>query len=100
MEKTSNNSWSVCLEEKLLKKIYQVRWRAVAVLVQLSKKSETVLPHYIIQEEQQLILRLQLAVVLLVKLKILIQRKMEVVVVVVVVLTAKRQMMKSNLENS
>src|SRR5215207_3136550 len=92
MKITSNNLCSAYLKERLLKKIYQMHWTAIPILVLLSKKSETVLPLYIIQEEQ-LVLQLQLAAVLLTKPMILVHLKMKKIVAP----TAKRQIMKSNL---
>src|SRR5918994_4809412 len=64
MEITSNNSWSVSLEGRLLKRIYQTCWTEAAGQLQLSKKFEIALIPYIILEAPRVQqLRQHLAVV-------------------------------------
>src|SRR5918992_2168696 len=92
MEETSNNLCNVYLEGRPRRRIYQVRWKAVVILLRLSKKSETALPRYIIQEEQQLIQQLRPTPVLQ-KPMILVQGKMKIVPV-----ATKLQRMKSSLQ--
>src|SRR5215210_8042471 len=61
-ERTFNNLWSVSLVERFRKKTLQMRWTPAATLLQLNKKSETVLPLCIILAPQ-LMLQLRLPVV-------------------------------------